>query len=51
MLFFGNLILPKHLAAIQYISYALMAIAEVITGFWLLLFAVKTQARGDQPSA
>ena len=28
-----------------------MAIAEVTTGFWLMLFAVKTQARSDQQSA
>jgi hypothetical protein len=28
-----------------------MAIAEVATGFWLMLFAVRTQARSDQQSA
>jgi hypothetical protein len=27
-----------------------MAIAEVMAGFWLMLFAVKTQPRRDQQS-
>ena len=41
---FGSLIFPEHAATLQY-GWAPMAIAEVTTGFWLMLFAVKTQAR------
>jgi hypothetical protein len=47
---FGSLIFPEHAAALQY-GWVPMAIAEITTGFWLMLFAVKTQARSDQPSA
>src|SRR6266481_372696 len=47
---FGSLIFPEHSATLQY-GWAPMAIAEVTTGFWLMLFAVKTQARSDQQSA
>ncbi|HMB83829.1 MAG TPA: DUF4386 domain-containing protein [Terriglobales bacterium] len=47
---FGSLIFPEHAATLQY-GWAPMAIAEVATGFWLMLFAVKTQARSDQQSA
>ena len=39
---FGSLIFPEHAAALQY-GWAPMAIAEVATGIWLMLFAVKTQ--------
>ncbi len=46
----GSLIFPEHAATLQY-GWAPMAIAEVATGIWLMLFAVKTQARSDQPSA
>lgn len=47
---FASLIFPEHAATIQY-GWAPMAIAEVTTGIWLMLFAVKTQARSDQQSA
>jgi hypothetical protein len=47
---FGCLIFPEHAATLQY-GWAPMAIAEVATGFWLMLFAVKTQARSDQQPA
>ena len=46
---FASLIFPEHAGTLQY-GWAPMAIAEVTTGFWLMLFAVKTQARGDQQS-
>ena len=46
----GSLIFPEHAATLQY-GWAPMAIAEVTTGFWLMLFAVKSQARSDQQSA
>ena len=45
----ASLIFPEHAATLQY-GWAPMAIAEVTTGIWLMLFAVKTQARGDQQS-
>jgi hypothetical protein len=45
----GSLIFPEHAATLQY-GWAPMAIAEVTTGIWLMLFAVKTQARSDQQS-
>jgi len=47
---FGSLIFPEHAATLQY-GWAPMAIAEVTTGFWLMLFAVKTPAVRDQQSA
>ncbi len=47
---FASLIFPEHAATLQY-GWAPMAIAEVTTGIWLMLFAVKTQARSDQQSA
>jgi hypothetical protein len=47
---FGSLIFPEHAAPLQY-GWVPMAIAEVTTGIWLMLFAVKTQARSDQQSA
>jgi len=47
---FGSLIFPEHAATLQY-GWAPMAIAEVTTGIWLMLFAVKTQAPGDQQPA
>jgi len=47
---FGSLIFPEHAATLQY-GWAPMATAEVTTGIWLMLFAVKTQARSDQQSA
>ena len=51
IMYFGNLIFPEHTATIQYICWALMATAEVTTGFWLMLFAVKAHVRSDRPSA
>ena len=39
---FGSLIFPEHAATLQY-GWAPMAVAEVATGIWLMLFAVKTQ--------
>ena len=49
ILCFGSLIFPERAATLQY-GWAPMAIAEVITGFWLM-FAVKIPARRDQQSA
>src|SRR5882762_9664829 len=47
---FGSLIFPEHATTLQY-GRAPMAVAEVTTGVWLLMFAVKTQAHSDQHSA
>ena len=47
-LYFANLLFPEQHKAFQYISWPLMAVADVTTGFWLMLFAVKSQGRGDQ---
>jgi len=47
---FASLIFPEHSSTLQY-GWAPMAIAEVTTGIWLMLFAVKTRAPGDQQSA
>ena len=38
----GTLLLPEHASTFQY-GWAPMAIAEVVTGVWLMLFAVKTR--------
>jgi hypothetical protein len=46
ILCFGSLIFPEHAATLQY-GWAPMAIAEVTTGIWLILLAIRTQARSD----
>src|SRR5579864_1121247 len=43
---FGNLIFPEHAAMLQY-GWAPMAIAEITTGLWLLLLAIKIPARSN----
>ncbi|HYB60939.1 MAG TPA: DUF4386 domain-containing protein [Methylomirabilota bacterium] len=40
---FATLIFPGHAGRLQY-GWAPLFLAEVVTGFWLMLFAVKTQA-------
>jgi len=47
---FGSLIFPEYAATLQY-GWVPLAIAELITGFWLMIFAVKTQAGSEQESA
>lgn len=47
---FGNLIFPEYSGTFQY-GWLPMAVAEVVTGIWLMLFAVKTQAPGDPQAA
>lgn len=51
VLCFASLTFPEYAAKFQYVGWAPMAIAEVTTGFWLMLFAVKTQAPGNQQTA
>ena len=42
-LYFANLVFPEHHAIFHYISWPLMAVADITVGFWLMLFAVKRQ--------
>jgi hypothetical protein len=46
---FGSLILPEYASTLQY-GWVPIAIAETITGIWLMIFAVNAQARSDQQS-
>jgi hypothetical protein len=45
---FGGLIFPEHAATLQY-GWVPIAVAEITTGFWLMLFAVKAQAGSRVP--
>lgn len=47
---FGTLIFPEHAATLQF-GWAPIAVAEVTTGIWLMLFGIKTEPRGNQHSA
>jgi len=44
-LYCANLVFPEHHALFQYICFPPMALAEVVTGFYLVLFAVGTKSR------
>lgn len=50
ILYFANLIFPEQHALFQYICFPPMALADVITGLYLVLFAVKTEVGGNQPA-
>jgi hypothetical protein len=45
--YFANLLFPEQHALLQYICFPPMALAEVLTGFYLMLFAVKTEGRSQ----
>jgi len=45
-LYLASLVFPEKRALFLYICFAPMALADVITGFYLILFAVKTEGRG-----
>jgi len=47
-LYFANLIFPEQHATFQYVCFPLMAAAEVTTGFYLIVFAVKSQGRDKE---
>lgn len=47
---FDSLMFPEHAAALQY-GWAPIAVAEVTTGVWLMLFGIKAELHGDQHSA
>jgi len=46
---FASLIVPEHAATLQY-GWAPIGIAELITGFWLMIFAVRMHVDRDQQS-
>jgi hypothetical protein len=49
-LYFSNLVFPERHALFQSICFPPMALADVITGFYLVLFAVKADLRDKQPA-
>jgi len=49
ILCFGSLIFPEHAATLQY-GWAPMAVAEVATGIWLIIFAVKNPSAPAVPA-
>lgn len=48
-LYLANLLFPEQHALFQYICFPPMAIADIATGFYLMLFAVKSEVPGSQP--
>jgi hypothetical protein len=48
VLYFASLVFPERHALLQYICFPPMALAEVVTGFYLMLFAV---GKGRKTSA
>lgn len=49
-LYLANLVLPERHALFLYICLPPMALADVATGFYLMLFAVKSEMLGSQPT-
>jgi len=49
-LYFANLVFPERHTLFQYICLPPMALADVLTGFYLMLFAIKTEISGNQPA-
>ena len=47
--YFANLIFPEHHAVFQYICFPPMVLAEILTGFSLMLFAIRAEGR-SQPA-
>lgn len=47
IVYFANLVFPEQHALFQHICFPPMALAEVLTGFYLMLFAIKTEGRGQ----
>jgi len=47
-LYFATLVFPERQALFQYICLPPMALADVITGFYLMLFAVRAGPNGNQ---
>jgi hypothetical protein len=49
-LYFANLVFPAQHALFLYICFPPMVLTDVITGFYLMLFAVKTDLGGHRPA-
>jgi hypothetical protein len=49
-LYFATLVFPEERAVFQIVCFPPLALADVITGFYLMLFGVRIEGRGD-PSA
>jgi len=49
-LYLANLVFPEQHASFQYICFPPMAIADIATGFYLMLFAIKFEAPGSPPA-
>jgi len=47
-LYFASLVFPEQRRLFLYICFPPMALADVVTGFYLALFAVRTEGSGDQ---
>ncbi|MBV8807628.1 MAG: DUF4386 domain-containing protein [Acidobacteriaceae bacterium] len=45
--YFAGFVFPERHAAFQSICFSPMALAEVTTGFYLMLFVMRTKTRGD----
>lgn len=50
-LYFASLIFPERHSLFQYIGFPPMALAEVVTGFYLMLFAVGKEGKTPEPPA
>ena len=51
VLYFASLVFPEQRGLFQYICFPPMVLADVTTGFYLLLFAVRAEVRGNQSAA
>jgi hypothetical protein len=49
-LYFASLVFPEQRSVFQNICFPPMALADITTGFYLMLFAVKTEVRVSQPA-
>lgn len=49
-LYFAGLVFPEERSVFSYICFPPMGIADILTGLYLVRFAVKTQGSGDQLS-
>jgi hypothetical protein len=47
-LYFASLVFPEQRSVFQYICFPPMAVADIITGFYLVLLEVKTEGHVDQ---
>jgi hypothetical protein len=47
VLYFARLIFPEQRAVFSSICFPLVGIADIITGFWLSLFAIREQSNSD----